>query len=80
MTDRERGQASPPGRGHLARCRGEDGRVTVEEDHEGQLRGRQVEGRQGGTPERRGTEPQKNRRKKTMDKGKRMNKMIEAKE
>ena len=66
VIDRERGQAGPQGRGHLAHHWDEDDLVIVEEDHEGRLRGRQVEGRPGETPEGRGTEPRKNRRKKTM--------------
>ena len=54
--------------------------MTVEEDRGGQLRGRQVEGRPGGTPEGRGTELQRNKRKETMDGGKKTIKTIAVKE
>ena len=79
MTDQGLGPEGPQGRDHLARYRVEDDRVEAEEVREGQLPGRTVEGRPGGTHGESDTELRKNKRRSTMTKGKEMTKKSEAK-
>ena len=78
MVDRKE-QASPEGRGHSVQRRDEDDLVTVEVGREGHPQGRIVEGRQGEVLGGNDTELRRSRLTRTMSKGKKTIRRIEAK-
>ena len=79
MIDRGWEQASPQGRGHFVQRRDEDDLATVEVGREGHPQGRIVEGRQGEVPGGNDTELRRSRLTRTMSKGKKTIRKIEAK-